>query len=213
MNKVSINLVYLPKFGQVGKRYNMGLQIFQQVKDNYTFYNNLLSERKSIFTEVIEINEKGNNHLRVEATEVVRHPGISQDDMVLIVDVQINNHNYFQFKLRYKTFLPRPFFRFDSDGETHRNKIDGIPLHEQSITTPHFHKFNHDGIEIAYKTAKLLNPEEANALQDINLCIAHFFHESNTRLKEEDFPEIQIMTDTLNFKMSDEDPNQNINFL
>ena len=213
MNPITINLVYLPKLGQVCKRFNMGVKIFQQVKENYTFYNKLLSERKSIFSEVIEINEKGNNQNRVIATEVVHHPATDQNDMVLIVDVQINNHQYFQFKLRYKNYLPGPFFRYDSDGETHRNKIDGIPLHEQLITTPHFHKFNQEGIEIAYKSDKLLDIEQVKALEDINLCIAHFFHESNTRLKEDDFPELRIMTATLGFKMSNNDPNQNINFL
>ncbi len=191
----------------------MGVKIFQQVKDNYAFYNKLLSERKSIFSEVIEINEIGNNQNRVIATEAVHHPATDQNDMVLMVDVQINNHQYFQFKLRYKNYLPGPFFRYDSDGETHRNKIDGIPLKQQLVTTPHFHKYNPDGIEIAYKSDKLLDEEQAKALEDINLCVAHFFHESNTRLKEDDFPELRIMTGTLGFKMSNNDPNQNINFL
>lgn len=81
------------------------------------------------------------------------------------------------------------------------------------FTTPHFHKFNENGIEIAYKTDKLLDPKESKALEDINLCIIHFFHESNTRLKDDDFPEIKIQSDTLGFKMTKEDPNQNIDFL
>jgi hypothetical protein len=38
-------------------------------------------------------------------------------------------------------------------------------------------------------------------------------HKSNTRLKDDDFPEIKIMSDTLGFKMTKEDPNQNITFL
>ena len=72
---------------------------------------------------------------------------------------------------------------------------------------------NENGIEIAYKTDKLLDPKESKALEDINLCIIHFFHESNTRLKDDDFPEIKIQSDTLGFKMTKEDPNQNIDFL
>lgn len=213
MNRIDINLVYLPKFGQVNKWFNMGQKKFPQIKENYSFYNNLLSERKSIFTEVIEINKIGNNHNTLESVEEVTHPNATEDKMVLLVDVKVNNHDFFQFKLRYKSFLPAPFFRFDSDGETHRNKVDGVELKEQAVTTPHFHKFNENGIEIAYKTDKLLDPKESKALEDINLCIIHFFHESNTRLKDDDFPEIKIQSNTLGFKMTKEDPNQNIDFL
>jgi hypothetical protein len=213
MNNIIINLVYLPKFGHVDNWVNMGQHKFSQIRENYSFYNNLLSERKSIFKEVIEINKTGKNISSLVTEEDVVHPTITDDKMVLIVDVRVNNHDYFQFKLRYKSFLPAPFFRFDSDGETHRNKIEGVELRDQAITTPHFHKFNENGIEIAYKTDKLLDPRESKALEDINLCIVHFFHESNTRLKDDEFPEIKIMSNTLGFKMTKEDPNQNIDFL
>lgn len=189
----------------------MAQKRFPQVKDNYDYYKKLLSDRKSIFSEVIEVNSFGNNANTLSHQENVSYPDCK--DMFLIVDVKVNNHNFFQFKLRYKDFLPAPFFRFDSDGETHRNKIDGLSLEEQSITTPHFHKFNENGIEIAYKTDKLLNPEEAKALEDINLCIAHFFHESNIRVNKEGFPEVKIMSNTLGFSLSQEDPNQNVLFL
>jgi hypothetical protein len=182
-----------------------------KVKEDFTFYKKLLEERKSIFSEVIEINNTGNNANTLEKKELLKHDSID-DDMILIVDVKINNHNFFQFKLRYKEYIQQPFFRFDSDGETHRNRIDGIPLEEQSVTPPHFHKFNTDGIEIAYKTEKLLDEKECKALEDINLCIAHFFQESNTRLKEDDYPELKIMTNTLGFSFSVNDPNQNVKF-
>ena len=56
-------------------------------------------------------------------------------------------------------------------------------------------------------------PEEAKALEDINLCIAHFFHESNIRVNEDSFPEVKIMSNTLGFSMTQEDPNENVNFL
>lgn len=206
-------LVFSPKFGQVKNWFNMGQKKFPQIVDNYSFYNNLLSERKSFFTEVIEINKIGNNRNILESIEAVIHPEVTDDEMVLMVDVKVNNHDFFQFKLRYKSYLPTPIFRFDSDGETHRNKIEGIELKDQAITTPHFHKFTENGIEIAYKTDKLLDPKESKALEDINLCIIHFFHESNTRLKDDEFPEIRIMSNTLGFKTTKEDPNQNINFL
>jgi hypothetical protein len=181
------------------------------IRDNFELYNKLLEGRKSVFSEVIDINDLGNNANTLEKIEPVQHSTIT-DDMVLIVDVKVNNHNFFQFKLRYKTFVDKPFFRFDSDGATHHNKIDGTPLHLQAVKPPHFHKFNADGIEIAYQTDKLLNETESKALEDINLCIAYFFQESNTRLNQDEFPIIKILPGTLGFSFVKEDPNQNVTF-
>jgi hypothetical protein len=213
MNTVTIKMLYLPECGKPNEWLNMSQKKFPQIQENYAFYNNLLLERKSIFAEVIEINQTGNNRNTLAYSTIVSHPNVEDDAMVLMVNVKVNNHDFFQFKLRYQPFVPAPFFRFDSDGETHRNKIEGIALEQQSITTPHFHKFNENGVEIAFKTDKLKDPKESAALEDINLCIKHFCHEANLRFQEDGFPEIIIGAGTLAFKITKEDPNQNITFL
>lgn len=212
MYNIILNYVYLPQSGQVKNWLNMASKQFKEIQENYSFYNKLLEERKSVFSEVLEINKLSNNANTIEETIPVKHPSV-EENMILIVDVKINNHNFFQFKLRYKSFFPKPFFRFDSDGDTHWNRIDGIPLEQQGVTTPHFHKYNENGVEIAYKTDKLIDENEKKALEDINLCVIHFFHEANIRLNDEDFPEIKIMSDTLGFTFTKQDPNKNINFL
>jgi hypothetical protein len=206
------NYIYLSHIGQVKFWLNMASKRFKEIQDNYTFYNKLLEERKSVFSEVLEINKFSNNANTIEETFPVNHPA-DIEDLILIVDVKINNHNFFQFKLRCKSFFPKPFFRFDSDGDTHWNRIDGIPLEKQCVTTPHFHKYNENGIEIAYKTDKLIDENEKKALEDINLCIIHFFHEANIRVNNDQFPEIKIMSNTLGFTFTKQDPNKNINFL
>ena len=45
--------------------------------------------------------------------------------------------------------------RFDEGNGVHRNNNPSIPLHEQEITTPHFHKYDNRGYFIAYKTNEL----------------------------------------------------------
>lgn len=208
-HQISIHLTFQ---GQVINRLIMGTIKSFKVKEDYTLYNRLLEERKSVFTEVIEVDKVGNNANTLSQIEDVKQKVLSEE-VILIVDVKLNNHNFFQFKLRCKDYIPNPFFRFDSDGETHRNRIEGIPFEEQAITPPHFHKFNENGIEIAYKTDKLLDEKESKALEDINLCIIHFFHESNTRLKEDDFPEVKIMSNSLGLSFKSEDPNENIDYV
>jgi len=86
----------------------MAQKKFPQLIENYAFYNKLLAERKSIFTEVIEINKRGNNANMLESKEKVIHPMATDGNMILIVDVKINNHDFFQFKLKYKSFVPAP---------------------------------------------------------------------------------------------------------
>lgn len=211
----SIEYNYLPLsyiLQKINNCLNMGVTRSLKIKNNYAFYSKLLQERKSIFSEIIEINKVGNNANILEKKELIKHKEIDAN-MLLIVDVKISNHNFFQFKLRYKEYVQQPFFRFDSDGETHRNKVKGIPFESQLITTPHFHKFNENGVEIAYKTDKLLDVNEVKALEDINLCIKHFFHESNIRFNEESFPEIKILSNSLGFSLQDKDPNSNIIFI
>lgn len=181
------------------------------IKDNYDYYTQLLKKRKSIFSEVIEINKVGNNHNTLEEPVKVTHPDV-ENHMLLLVDVKENNNSFFQFKLRYKEFTNSPLFRFDSDGDTHWNKIDGIPLTEQQIPTPHFHKYNENGVEIAYKTDELKDPNQNKALKDIELCIAHFFHECNIRVSPDSFPSIIIKANPMGLSFVKEDPNQNITF-
>ena len=68
------------------------------------------------------------------------------------------------------------------------------------------------GVNIAYKTDKLLNEQELKALEDIIFCIAYFFQISNIRLKEEDFPKIIINSKELPFKHIEQDPLLNVKF-
>jgi hypothetical protein len=182
-----------------------------KIKDNYSFYTNLLEERKSIFSEVIEVQTFLNKKI-LEENIPVKHPEVV-DDMILIVDVSVNNYKYFKFKLRYKEYVDKPLFRFDSDGVTHWNNIDGIPLTEQQVKTPHFHKFNESGIEVAYQTIQLKNEETKKALQDIESCIAHFFHECNIRVNTVAFPTIKVNPNQLDFTYEKNDPNENVKFL
>ncbi len=190
----------------------MGKEIRYEIRDNYKFYKILLEERKSIFHEVIEIKEVKNNANILESLKAIKH-STQNSEIDLIVNVKLNNFKFFQFKLRCKDLSMVPFFRYDNDGETHRNyDEDEIPLRGQSVVTPHFHYFSEKGINIAYQTDTLKNEAERKALDDINLCIAHYFHEANIRLNDDDFPKVSILPGTLNLDFSQDDPNSNIRF-
>ena len=190
----------------------MGKETKIEIKENYGFYDNLLKKRKSIFTQLISISETGNNANTLEKSLQISHSELGSE-IVLLVDVKVSNHNFFQFKLRCKDLSQVPFFRFDSDGDAHRNYDEDIPLSQQQITTPHFHYFNDSGINIAYKTPQLLDDVEKQALEDINLCIKHFCHECNLRYSQDDFPDVEILPGALKLKTIKDDPSSNVSFI
>ena len=192
----------------------MGKVIIPEVRDNYILYTSLLKDKKSISQSIIDISRHklSNPHFLINDSTDVKHPNI-KDEIVFISEVKVKNYKYFLFKLKCISFCYTPFFRYDSDGSTHRNYDEAIPLKEQQVTTPHFHYFNNSGISIAYKTKQLINAKSKEALEDINLCVAHFCSEANMRLNKDEFPAISILSKTLQLPLYDEDPNSGVNFI
>lgn len=208
MKKIDKNLLPL----EITQLFSMAEQYFSQVATKYDFYRTLVDGKKTTEHETVNVTKVGNNKKILETSVEVSHESSDVDSVSLMVEVNKANQGNYKFKLNCEEFIPAPFFRFDSIGKTHRVKRDGIKLNDQQVTTPHFHKYNEEGVEIAYKTKELIDKETAEALKDINLCLAHFCHESNLRLKEDDFPTVSVMPDTLGIQVFEDDPNQNIDF-
>jgi hypothetical protein len=192
----------------------MGKSFTPQIRDNYSLYKDLLGNRKSTDERHIDISnvKSSNRHFLINDSVLLKHITLSEE-IVFISEVKVRNYKDFKFKIRCVSLCKVPFFRYDSDGPTHQNRDENIPLKEQSITTPHFHNFNEKGIEIAYKTNQLLNDASRMALEDINLCAAHFCHEGNIRVDKNDFPTVSILSKTLGLPLIENDPNSGINFI
>lgn len=74
-----------------------------------------------------------------------------------IIKCQVRNRNEFDYSIsilsdRIKT---RMLFRLDEGDGTHWNRHFPIPIEQQQVPCPHFHKKGDDGIEYAYRTNKL----------------------------------------------------------
>lgn len=126
---------------------------------------------------------------------------------------QSKRDNKYGIKLRCANFLKQPFFRFDSDGPAHRNENPEIPLEEQSIKTPHFNTFNEIGKSIAYQNEVLKNGKEAQIIaNDINFGISLFCTETNSKLKDSNFPSVSLLMPELEFSGNNNTNFDNINF-
>jgi len=192
----------------------MGRKTSQPVKDDFEFYSNLCLGDKILTVSPVELDEFKENHkgTRTKSTKVLHK--IIPHDLNFIVESNISNHKDYKFKLFCLNRYNHPFFRFDSDGLTHKNNDPNIPLAEQSITTPHFHKYNQEGHETAFKTETLLNPGDTKALlEDINLGVVHFCIVANLVLSNSEYPQIvQTPTNELQLIINNDDPMRNISF-
>ncbi|MDT0644970.1 hypothetical protein RM553_19210 [Zunongwangia sp. F363] len=182
-------------------------EINLKVKQNYEYLEELSFSEKNIQEDTIFLKEKNNRKDWLKNSVKVEH-STAKDEMSLIIEKKLFPYKY-GIKLHCPNFTEKPFFRFDSDGPTHRNKIENS-LAEQPITTPHFNTYDEKGQEFAYKSDILRNDKEAKAIaENIEFGISHFFQETNIKLNGKDeFPglttenpelfEIESQTDPLN---------------
>lgn len=183
-----------------------------EVKDNFPTFRKLVQDRKNTSEKTIYLSDKKPNR---QDTNYYDKPLVYNPKTVkLIIEARQDFKTCFRFKLQCSDFSKEPYFRFDSDGATHRNPDKTKPLREQIVTTPHFNTFDEEGNGIAYKTDSLLdNKVKTVLLNDISLCFAHFCHESNIRFPEEEFSEVKpYAVDILPLDLNNEDPLANINF-
>jgi hypothetical protein len=183
----------------------------KDIKNQFEYFYELVNEEKIILDSEIILQPKKNNVFWFTGQSSLQHNSINEE-IVLIID-QSKRDNKYGIKLRCTKFTKEPYFRFDSDGPAHRNENPDIPLEEQSIKTPHFNTFDKDGNYIAYKNKTLLNEKEAQEIvKDINFGISLFCMESNSKLKDNNFPRVSHLIPEFDFTEKININFDNINF-
>ena len=186
----------------------------KEIRDDYTKYEELLGKTKNTSIPTITLDEVKGNHRNTRVKKVdVEHISISER-LELIVESKIENKKDFKFKLRAPEFTGIPFFRFDSDGVAHYNRLPNIELPKQKIDTPHFHKYDEGGRNMAYKTESLEKESEREALLcDISLCMAHYCDESQTFYNNDKYVEIiQTPLNELDFDSNNDNPTEGVEY-
>ncbi len=146
-----------------------------KVRENFDFYNQLKDTAKGLSASAIYLSPRKNHIGRV----IGESPLLSTlgDSMLLEVESNSDSLQDFQFKIIDRSFIPQPLFRFDSDGAPHNNLGD-IPLSARQVKTPHFHAFDKNGVEIAYRT-DTIEKYEAKMVSDHIFAFKHFAEEEN----------------------------------
>lgn len=65
----------------------------------------------------------------------------------------------FSIQLMTDKISSKVLFRLDEGGGTHRNNLPNIPLCDQIVPTPHFHKYNDQGYFYAFQSKELKDRE------------------------------------------------------
>lgn len=74
-----------------------------------------------------------------------------------VLECEVREHNEFNysFKILSDRIKSRMLFRMDEGDGTHWNRHLPVPVDQQQVPTPHFHKKGDDGIEYAYQSEAL----------------------------------------------------------
>ena len=101
------------------------------------------------------VNKADGNHitsLKGEAELLATKPFGST-----VLEYEVREHNEFNysFKILSDRVKSRMLFRMDEGNGTHWNRHLPIPVDQQQVPTPHFHRKGDDGIDYAYRTDSL----------------------------------------------------------
>jgi hypothetical protein len=186
----------------------------KEIQEKYALYKDLYENGKLTKTQSILVNSKKPNNNRYLVSDLVKLEHVTQPhEITLVAEVKIANHKYFHFVVQCNYLSQAPFFRYDSDGPTHRNYDEELSLVDQQVTTPHFHRFNDKGFSIAFKTTPLLDENARASLEDIRNCIGFFCDVGNIETVQGGFPTITIMPSSLQLTLTQVDPTAGINFI
>lgn len=138
------------------------------------------------------------------------HKDSPEENVFLKVTKRKINAGY-RIMLFCKDFMPLPYFKFDSDGPSHRNPPNGNGLKGEAIDTPHFNTYDQNGISIAIQYEELV--ENAKSItSDVGIGLPFFCKISNCVLDDGNYPHIEIKAPSIDVMDPEEILTENIDF-
>lgn len=181
------------------------------IKENYNGYATYLAARKMVVSP-FSVTESKENHLSSLYAETKLTSVFMFGDASM--SCEIKNSDVSDFKLALlSTIIPsKTLFRFDSKGPDHKNKVDYIPLSQQSVPTPHYHQFDEQGNLLAYQTPEMADETKKQEWHDVGAAFNFLCQSKNIHANQpDDKPRILVATGTIPFDYGD-DPINGLNF-
>lgn len=183
----------------------------EKIRKDYESYHSFINCKKEVVSPfVVEVVRKEHPSSLCATKELTCD--LPYGNVELYSEVKKANTSNYSLSIKSDIIDSRILLRYDSDGPTHKNSVDYIPLEDQSVPTPHFHKFDEQGNLLAFQTDKLKNEKEANALKNIEFGFAYFCQNGYIyKNKTMDLPEILVNDGMLPLDYN-EDPTNGVNF-
>lgn len=189
------------------KNINKRETIRYDIIDKYIQYENMISclkKTKSSEVVISEIKQRHDNFLILR--EALSHELTA--DIKIGIEVHKNNCDLFSTWIESSEFPNCHLMRFDTKGGAHKLTSPEVPLKDQMIETPHFHKFEKDGTFQVYRT------KDCSFINNLDLGFPYFCQISNTTSPNGNIPNVKIICGgELKFQdQNNDDPNENISF-
>lgn len=139
------------------------VKINNNIKSNYDTYKVLVEGGKTILVSPIVVDQTKSNHKTIKEKVVQAKHESLEKDLEFVVQIKADDPTDFKFKLKCPAFDNSYFFRYDSAGACHRNSGLDVPIDQQRVPTPHFHKFMQTGEEFAYKNGSFERPKASGS--------------------------------------------------
>ncbi len=116
---------------------------------------NLFIEGDKSLEMPFNVDQVDNNHISSMKGVSDLQSAYPLGNTVLECEVKLRNNYNYSFRILTDRVHSRVLFRMDEGQGTHRNSHLPIPIDEQQVPCPHFHKYGNDGIMMAYRTESL----------------------------------------------------------
>ena len=135
---------------EMSKRPKVDREILSILNDYHLFID---SDKKIDMPFCVdEIDKNHPTSLKGSSDLTAEHP---LGHTVMECEMRERSEFNYTFRILSDAIKKRMLFRMDEGDGTHWNRHLLIPVDQQQVSTPHFHKVGDDGIDLAYKSMSL----------------------------------------------------------
>lgn len=200
----------LPK--KYNKEYELMGTVNNEIINRYDAFKQFMLNEKFVEQNIIFVKDdspRNAQELLYESPLKSHHPF---GNSLLSIEAKKGFSGKFSARILSDAISNKVLLRYDSDGKTHRNNYEDIPLCQQSITTPHLHKYDEEGRFLAIKTESIMQDE--TKARGIQTGFRIFCEEGNILSQNDrEYPQA-IIGDmmTIPFETEETDPCEGVNF-
>ena len=185
------------------------------IKDAFVAYSRFVKEPKALEHKKIKATKPPAVVAGVKRNNVLGASGINYEGVHgrkwFGVEISLEDRHKYHLRIYADVFGDGPCFRFDSKGRAHSNPETGTGLRNRQVRTPHFHKFNEEGVEIAFQTATLREESESSRIvSDYKFGLEHFCQEARLTCNDGTHPLLEL--EAGEFDLSSGDPLNGVPF-